>query len=184
MMSKDITTFCPLCQNKLFFKIDEELVLKSKRFPKAFTFEHCDRSLIIYLDAQFKVRGVDIAFKTENKDVTKTPIDNNDTKYMISKFISKDFVELKPIEERTFYKNNSTHEAHQHLSIPDLLERQLINLIYKNNEISLDSLLKKSSYLEDAMNININSNLIQKSLENYVNENIISKRVLQFREEI
>ena len=184
MMSKDISTNCPVCRDKLFFKIDEELVLKSNKFPKAFTFEHCDRSLIIYIDAQFKVRGVDIAFKTAKKDESKAFISDNSTKYMISKFIAKDFVESKPIEERTFYNNNSTREAIQHLSIPDLLERQLLNLIYKNNEISLDFLLKKSTFLENAMNIKINSNLIQKSLEKYVNENIISKRVLHFREVI
>ena len=58
MSTKKIFAPCPLCKKTMFFDVDEMIIKDSQKFPVPFVVEHCDRTLIAYIDSNFKVRGI------------------------------------------------------------------------------------------------------------------------------
>jgi hypothetical protein len=179
---KQIRSICPLCGEYFNFSIDEGLIRKSHKFPTAVTFEHCNRILIIYLDAHLQVRGVDSAFKVgsnEKHNYHENSIDGS----ILTEIVDRDFIHDKTIEERTLYRFNSRRDAINRQDIPDLFEKQLLKILYKHKELSLHELLQEVLILEKALNIKVNYHLIQNVLEKYVNQNVLNKRILEFRED-
>jgi hypothetical protein len=179
---KQIRSVCPLCGEHFKFSIDEGLIRKTHKFPATVTFEHCNRILIIYLDAHLQVRGIDSAFKVcsdEKHNYREDSIDGS----ILTEIIDRDFIHDKTIEERTLYRFNSRRDAINRQDIPDLFEKQLLNILYKQKELSLYELLEEALILEKALNIKVNYQLIQNILEKYVNQNVIIKRILEFRED-
>lgn len=75
-ITKQIRSTCPLCGKNINFIVDEKIIKNTDNFPVAVTFEHCDRMLIIYLDANFQVRGINSAFKV-NVDKNYHSIDES-----------------------------------------------------------------------------------------------------------
>jgi hypothetical protein len=177
---KQIRTVCPLCGEQIKFSIDEQLIRETQKLPVAVTFEHCNRILIIYLDAHLQVRGIDPAFKVNsNNNDSKDAIDS----LHLTEVVDRDFIYKKTIEERTLYRVNSHRDAINRQASPDIFEKQLLNLLYKHKELSLYELLQEALILERALNIKVNYNLIERILKKYVDQNLITKRLLEFREE-
>jgi hypothetical protein len=181
-ITKQIRTICPLCGENFKFNIDEGLIRKSHKFPTAVTFEHCNRVLIIYLDAHLQVRGIDSAFKV-NSNEKHNHHENSIDGSILTEIVDRDFIYDKTIEERTLYRFNSRRDAIIRQEIPDLFEKHLLNILSKQKELSLYEVLQESIILEKALNIKVNYPLIQKVLEKYVNQNVIIKRILEFRED-
>ena len=181
-VSKQVRSICPLCGESFKFSIDQRIIKETHKFPAAVTFEHCNRILIIYIDSNFQVRGVDSAFKVnsnENRNYRENIIDGSP----LTEIIDKDYIYQKTIEERTLYRFNSRLEAINRQEIPDLFEKQLLNILYKQKELSLYELLQEALILEKALNIKVNYHLIQNALEKYVKQNVIIRRILNFRED-
>lgn len=178
-VAKQVRSICPLCGETFKFSIDEEIIRKTHKFPVAVTIEHCNRILILYIDSHFQVRGVDSAFKINGDGNRKNIIDGS----LLTEIVDRDFIYQKTIEERTLYRFNSRREAINRQDIPDLFEKQLLNILYKQKELSLYELLQEALILEKALNIKVNYHLIQNALEKYVNQNVIIKRILDFKED-
>ncbi|MFX1442761.1 MAG: hypothetical protein ACFFHV_05050 [Promethearchaeota archaeon] len=178
--TKEIRSVCPLCGEHIKFYIDEKLIKETHKLPAAVTFEHCNRILIIYLDAQLQVRGIDSAFKVNSdNNYSENSIDGS----LLTEVISRDFIHNKTIEERILYRVNSHRDAINRQAIPDIFEKQLLNILYNQKELSLFDLLQEALILEKALNIKVNYSLIENALKKYVDQNLITKRILEFRED-
>jgi hypothetical protein len=174
-LSKKIRVMCPLCEKNLSIFVDEEMITQSKKFPIALSLEHCNRIHIIYIDAQFKVRAIDSTFKVQGNRIS-----SSDDSYIIEK-IDQDFFENRSIEERTLYRFESNYNNVAHQDIPDLFEKQLLRIIYKYKEISLHDILAETLILAKALDRKINSNVVQNTLEKYIEQKVISKRILSYK---
>lgn len=181
MSTKKIFAPCPLCKKTMFFDVDEALILESQRFPVPFVVEHCDRTLIAYIDSNFKVRGIESVFnifdKTKQKQEEKEEI-------VHAELITPDFVNRLTPDEKTIFCCSAGCDAILREKIPNILNKQIITMISRHKEISLAILLKKLEPLEKALNRTIDRTTILKVLKDYLEKGIIVQETLKFEDGI
>ncbi|MBY9006595.1 MAG: hypothetical protein KGD63_07540 [Candidatus Lokiarchaeota archaeon] len=59
---KKIFSNCPLCNKTMSIEIEKDLVLNSKKHLNPFVIEHCEKTILIHIDGNFKVRGTQVVF--------------------------------------------------------------------------------------------------------------------------
>jgi hypothetical protein len=167
VLLKAISTNCPICNSKMDFKINPEIVQKAKNYPVAISLMHCNFTIIVYVDANFRVRGVESAVTFQNSEASVK-------KYKIP--------ELKPeseFEDRVYYIRNRSHADFLQMDIPNLLEKQILLTISKNEDyISIRELMEKMKKVGKALNLNVNEALIEKVVSKYTKEGLISKYII------
>jgi hypothetical protein len=63
-MIKTIREVCPTCKKTIKFAIDTEKITgKTNKFPISVAIRHEDHDLIVYIDANYKVRGIEPIFE-------------------------------------------------------------------------------------------------------------------------
>ena len=160
---------CPICNKRLKIPISCHIVENSPSFPVGFSFKHCNQNLIIYLDANYSVRGV------ETSHIIEIQEDSEGSKPFM---LTIDVDDHKSVEERTFFFCNAGCEEAQKVAIPNLVEKQLLRVIHNTKGICLENLREKVLKLEKALNISITYDMIKNLLNKYVENGIISLEVI------
>lgn len=62
-----LSTYCSICQKEIRFGVERRIIKNTKCFPYAHIILHGDpiHALIVYIDAEFKIRGVECAQSIE-----------------------------------------------------------------------------------------------------------------------
>ena len=169
---------CPICNKTIYFKIDKNLIEETHKMIVPFITEHCDNVLITYIDKHFNVRGIEPVHNILDSMITKKK-QNED----IIQPINSEFIEQLSMDERTIFVCQLECESINKEQIPNILEKQLLKIISKYNEISLAILLNKVKGLEKALNRIIDRDIILKIIEKYIQKGVISKQYLKFDRE-
>lgn len=181
MSTKKIFAPCPLCKKTMTFDVDEAIITESKKFPVPFVVEHCDRTLIAYIDSNFKVRGIESVFNIFDKTKHKQ---EEIEEIVHAEPITSDFVDKLTPDEKTIFCCSAGCDAILRERIPNILNKQILTTISKNKEISLAILLKKLEPLEKALNRKIDRATILKVLKDYLKKGIILQETLKFEDGI
>ena len=60
MTTKHVLAVCPVCGNNFIFNVDVEFFQNTQtHFPVPLLVKHCNNSLIVYVDNDFKCRGAE-----------------------------------------------------------------------------------------------------------------------------
>lgn len=169
---------CPLCNKTITFDIDRDLIEKTNKIILPFVIEHCDSVLITYLDKHFDVRGIEPVHNI--LDINKLKQLHNEE---ITQSVNSEFIAQLSEDERTIFVCKLGCDSINMDKIPNFLEKQLLKIISKYNEISLAILIKKVTGFEKALNRIIDREIILKILEKYIHRGIIAKQYLKFDEE-
>jgi len=169
---------CPHCKKIIIFDINKELVSRSNSYPIPFVIEHCKKTLIAYVDAHFKVRGVQPVFNIlEKKNIQ---VENNHIK---AKLMTSDFISNMSSEEKIILTCDYNCDSLKKQNIPNILEKQIIMIIAKYKEISIAILIKELSNIEKAINRKIDQDAILKVTEKYIKKGIIKKQIVKFQKD-
>ncbi|QEE18101.1 hypothetical protein DSAG12_03939 [Promethearchaeum syntrophicum] len=167
MSERKIRALCPICKKSFTFEIDSEIVKNAKRYPIPFTSDHvCEEGsvLIVYIDRNYEVRHVERVHDTSYIEDNKEPSNN------VGRNLS--------VNQKIIYACTLKCEELRDKGIPNVIEKRLLNMVSKDKEISLSSILEKCKVFEKALNRKIEPGTISKLLEKYVKEGIIYKKVL------
>ena len=164
---KSISTHCPICNNKIEMKINSDTVTKAKNYPIAISTMHCNFTIILYIDANFKVRGVESAVKyddsVESASKRKIPELKNENDF----------------DERVYYTSNRSNQEFLEMPIPNLLERQILLTISKKRDyVSIRELKEKMKKVGKALNLIVDDDLIERIVTKYTQNGLISKCVI------
>ena len=66
---KSIRADCPICKNSLGLTINPEIITNATNFPVAVSMFHCNFTIVVYIDAKFKARGVEAIMKLNHNDI-------------------------------------------------------------------------------------------------------------------
>lgn len=170
--TKNLRTLCPICSNSFSFEIEEKILKNAERFPVPFVVNHCNRTILVYVDAQRKVRGSHIVFNS--KDQRKQEMVSNSS----AKLLKKDDLAELSIDERTLYKCMAGCESVKKEEIPDIFEKQVLLILSKEREMSLKSLMERLPKIEKALNKHIGREGLIDLLNKYKNKDIIRKHII------
>ena len=175
---KHVLAICPICNQNFGFEVDRDLVnVYEGRFPIPLLIAHNTSTLVAYIDAHLKCRGIESVYhivdlkyikskEKEKSEITGNPID--------SKFIEK----LTP-EEKIILSCDIACEQIMKEQIHNVLDRQILRIIAQNKEISLAILLSELIVFESALNRKIDLKSVLKIVERYLKRKIIKKQVLK-----
>lgn len=174
-MSQKITvrSNCPICNKTIIFDIDKEFILKAERFPVQFLVEHCDASLIAYLDENFEVKGID---PVNNIIKKKAQTHNNNVQGVFNAHESNTEIKL---EEKLVLSTNYDFDYLTKETFPNIIEKQILLQISKSNKIDIPTLLQKLSVLSKAINRTIDQDSLLKIVDKYVEKGVINKQVIK-----
>jgi hypothetical protein len=178
LSEKSIMANCPMCKKILILDVEQELFTHSKDYPIPFIIEHCDKPLIVYIDADYKVRGIQPVFNIlERKNIE---VERNHIK---AKAITPDFISTIKSEEKIILTCEYDCDSLKTTIMPNVLEKQIIRNIAKYKEISIAILLDKLSNLEKALNRKIDQETILKITEKYIKKGIIKQQFVKFQKD-
>jgi hypothetical protein len=167
---------CPVCKKILILDVDQELVSHSKHYPIPFVIEHCDKPFIAYVDAHFKVRGIQPVFNIlERKNIK---VDENHIK---AKPLTPEFISKIKAEEKIILTCDHDCDSLLKQQIPNVLEKQIVRIIAEYQEISIAILIQNLSNMEKVLNRKIDQETILKIAEKYIKKGIIKKQVVKFQ---
>ncbi len=169
---------CPECNKIIIFDIDRELVSNSKHYPVPFVIEHCEKTLIAYVDAHFKVRGVQSVYNILKKKNIQVEHNHIQAEPLTPEFISNITSEEKIILTCEYHCDELIKK-----NIPNILEKQMIMNIAKHKEISIAILIKNLSGMEKALNRTIDQDTILKLVDKYIQKGIIQKQIVKFEKD-
>lgn len=179
-MPQNITSkaICPICNQQIVLDLNRDFIEQSERFPVQFLIEHCNQSLIIYVDRNYEVKGIESIdnilerreYKTQNNHIPGEPINS-------------DFFDKMSSEEKLILSSNYDLDYIKEQQFPNVLEKQIILQIAKFNRISVAVLLQKLSGLEKALNRKIDQDSLLKITDKYVERGIISKEKIRYEKE-
>jgi hypothetical protein len=164
---------CPICNKIITFDIDKEFILKADRFPVQFLVEHCDASLIAYLDENFEVKGID---PVNNIIKNRTQTHNNNVQGEINAHESSEKIKL---EEKLVLSANYDFDYIAKERFPNIIEKQILLQISKCNKIDIPTLLQKLSVLSKAINRTIDQDSLLKIVDKYVEKGVINKQIIK-----
>ncbi|MFX1279291.1 MAG: hypothetical protein ACFFA3_07730 [Promethearchaeota archaeon] len=168
-----IRSNCPICNKTIIFDIDKEFILKSDRFPVQFLVEHCNASLIAYVDENFEVKGIEPV-----NNIIKKRTQTNDNN-IEEELIIPSVIPATKLEEKLVLSSNYDVEYITKEIFPNVIEKQVILQISKSNKISIPSLLQKLSILNKAINRTIDQESILKIIDKYVEKGMINKQFIK-----
>lgn len=174
-----ILVSCPICKKIIIFDIEKEQISTSQKFPVPFVIEHCEKTLIAYVDAKFKVRGVQPVFNILEKK--KVQVQENHIK---AEPITPEFISNISSEEKEVLTSNLDCEALKEQKFPNVIEKQILMNIASHKEISIAILIKNLSHLEKAMNRSIDREMILKIVDKYIEKGLIKKQIVRFEENL
>lgn len=169
-ITKKLATICPVCKDRVEFQCDTDLVEHAAFYPVACSFKHCQKTIIVYIDANYKVRGTETAYDLS---------DNVEFRGLKSDSISIAAFVQPSIERRTIYSCLAGCESMMNESIPNIIEKQLLRHIHEKQKVSLAILADSVKGLEKAMNITIDYAFVKRLLQKYVTKGIISERIIE-----
>lgn len=179
-MPQNITSkaICPICNQQIVLDLNRDFIEQSERFPVQFLIEHCNQSLIIYVDRNYEVKGIEsIDNILERRDYKRQ---NN---HIPGEPINSDFFDKMSSEEKLILSSNYDLDYIKEQQFPNVLEKQIILQIAKFNRISVAVLLQKLSGLEKALNRKIDQDSLLKIIDKYVERGIISKEKIRYEKE-
>ncbi|MFW9882436.1 MAG: hypothetical protein ACFFG0_55955 [Candidatus Thorarchaeota archaeon] len=169
-----IKSNCPICNKSIIFDLDEKFILNSEQFPVQFLIEHCNQSLIAYVDKDFEIKGIEsVSNIFKNKDQFK--------KYHIQgEPITPEFIQKMTLEEKFILSSNYDFNYLKKQQFPNVIEKQILLQISKYNEISIGVLLQKLSILSKALNRTIDQDSLLEIVDKYVKKGLINKDFIKF----
>ncbi len=180
MTSKHVLAVCPVCGQNFVFKINVEFFRNTQsHFPIPLLVKHCNSSVIVYVDYDFKCRGAEQVHAIIDE---KHVIDKDEE--MQGNPIDSDFIENLQDDEKVILSCGISYEEHMRENFPDVLDKQVLLKIAKNQEISLSILINELKDLEKIMNKIIERGSILKIIDRYVEKGTINKRLLKDREDL
>ncbi|MFX1572204.1 MAG: hypothetical protein ACFFB0_05610 [Promethearchaeota archaeon] len=169
-----IKSNCPICNKSIIFDLDKEFILNSERFPVQFLIEHCDKSLIAYIDKNFEIKGIE---SVSNILKNKNQIQKD---HIQGEPITPEFIQKIPLEEKLIVSSNYDFNYLKKQQFPNVIEKQILLQISKFNEISIGVLLQKLSVLSKALNRTIDQDSLLKIVDKYVEKGLINKYFMKF----
>ncbi|MFX1314805.1 MAG: hypothetical protein ACFE9T_03010 [Promethearchaeota archaeon] len=176
---KSVLASCPVCKNTIIFDVEKDLILNSHKYPIPFVIEHCDRTLITYVDAQFNCRGIESVYNIIDKKKLEVVHD-----HIKAEPINSEFIDKMSSDEKIILICDSGYDLLSKEEIPNVLDKQILMTIAKHGEISLAILIKNLSNLEKALNRKIDRETILGIIERYIKKKVIKKQFLKFHEGI
>ncbi|MEJ2251535.1 MAG: hypothetical protein P8Y70_14515 [Candidatus Lokiarchaeota archaeon] len=170
---KNLGIQCPICLNYFHFEINEEIIINSKTFPVPFIINHCNRTILVYIDANFQVRGSHLVFNSYDvKRMNKEDSPNS------GRLLRVDEIEELSLDQRTLYKCLTEFHSVQNEIIPDIFEKQILLILSNKKELSLESLLKELPKLEKALNKRMGREGLLKILDKFIEKNLVKEHIL------
>ena len=180
MPSKHVLAVCPLCEENFIFNVDVDFFNNAQNhFPVPLLVKHCNQNLIVYVDAQFRVRGCENVHKIVDEKHVKGTNEEMQANPIDSDFISK----MAPDEKIILSCGKSCEDMLQE-KFPNVLDKQILLKISKNQEISLAILINELKSLESALNRTIDRKSILKIVDRYVAKGTINKQLLEVTKDI
>jgi hypothetical protein len=170
---------CPVCKELIVIEITSDLITKSKRNPVSFIIEHCNKTLITYIDQNYKVRGIQPVY-----NLMKTLEPKKPKQLINAQPITPEFINTLTADERIVFLCDSECDEIVKKNIPNVLDKQILNLIHNQKEISLAMIVSKMAPLEKALNRKIDRDLILKLLGKYVDKGYIKRQEVKFEEDL
>jgi hypothetical protein len=172
--TKRVHVRCPICSENFYIFIEAKIISEAKKYPVAFVLEHNNHTLIAYIDSNFIVRGVKSVLNLKgNLAPVMSQLDKNERSSAYG------LLENMSLEERTIFYCQSGCEEFQKSNIPNVLDKQILNLILKHKEISLAKMLSNLSILEKALNRKIDERTILQILDKYMKQGLIIRHVMK-----
>jgi hypothetical protein len=157
---------CPACHRNINFHVDVDIIKRATRLPVAISIKHCDKRLIAYIDADFKVRSIDMAF-----DLPEEP------EQILPESASKEW-KLPIKDEKTIYSCKIEREKIDFESIHSSIERNMLNNIVERTRIDLDSLVEIVKEFLYPLDIIIDHDFVKQRLEKYIAEGIVLENII------
>ena len=180
MTSKHVLAVCPVCGENFIFNVEVEFFTNTQNhFPVPLLVKHCNNSLIVYVDAQFRVRGAEQVHSILDENHVKGTKDEMQASPIDSDFISK----MAPDEKIILSCGKSCQDILQE-KFPNVLDKQILLKISKNQEISLAILLNELKGLEKALNRTIDRDSVLKIVDRYVEKGTINKQLMEASKDI
>jgi len=162
MMAKTLSFTCPTCKTQVNFQLNEHFIASATKYPIPISIKHCTKVLIVYIDANFKIRAIESAFDL---------LDMDDLDSMEHSSNSSNFVSSNDI---IAYTSKMDDDEIVYDNIQDLIEKKLLHNIFKNKKIQLNALVTLIKEYFDPFTTPIDLHaLIKRKLEKYIINGLI-----------
>ena len=180
MPSKHVLAVCPVCGENFIFNVDVEFFSTTQNhFPVPLLVKHCNNSLIVYVDSDFKCRGAEQVHAILDE---KHVIESGEE--IQANPINSDFINKMAPDEKIVLSCGKSCKDMLQEKFPNVLDKQVLLKISKNQEISLAILITELKGLEKALNRTIDRESVLKIVDRYVAKGTINKQLLEAREDI
>lgn len=178
LLRNTITTKCPICQTPLYLELDSQLFQQTKNFPIAISVNHCNLTIILYVDANMKIRGIESAI---NYNIDGLDKNNREISQTDARVNTTPNIDNLSLDERVLFSCNASCSEFEKSSIPNIIEKQILRAIMQGKElgvknVSLRAIKEKMKTVESALNIKINNNTIESILNKYVGQGLIIRK--------
>ncbi|HME53333.1 MAG TPA: hypothetical protein VKM55_14010 [Candidatus Lokiarchaeia archaeon] len=162
MMTKTLSFICPTCRNQVYFHINEHFITSATKYPIPVSIKHCMKVLTVYIDANFKIRGIESAF------------DLYDVNDLDSAEHSLRSSNLSANNDHITYASKMEDDEIVYDNIQDLIEKKLLQNIFEKKRIDINALVTLIKEHFDPFNTSIDLHaLIKRKLEKYIINGLI-----------
>jgi hypothetical protein len=180
MPTKHVLAVCPVCEQNFIFNVDVDFFSNTQNnFPVPLLVKHCNNSLIVYVDNDYKCRGAEQVHAILDE---RHVIENNEE--IQANVIDSDFINKMAPDEKIVLSCGRSCEQILQEKFPNVIDKQVLLKISKYREISLAILISELKSLEKALNRIFDRDSVLKIVDRYVQKGFINKQLLEFSEDI